>query len=247
MGRHGRRVIGWAMAAAVCVPGTAAASGLRPAAAPVPPTQEIELLDPGVDPTGKPAVVVRPGPGGQQVDIPPAVLVHKFYYTGDRTFQGPMLPGGPMIVAVNHPKTLERVYVPVTLPPGAPRVTYTSHAIRYDYGPQTVSVVFGVCGKPTVKYSQGTVAGERVKEAAGAVVADTRSLIQRTGIPDGVHRAAQGTKAVVVKGADLVNAVGRVALTPIAKLLPSGAEPRPARDPINPPADPDFTFVPRTP
>lgn len=31
-----------------------------PASAPVPPTQEIELLDPGVDPTGKPTAVVRP-------------------------------------------------------------------------------------------------------------------------------------------------------------------------------------------
>ena len=29
----------------------------RPAAAPVPPTQEIEILDPNVDPTGKPTVV----------------------------------------------------------------------------------------------------------------------------------------------------------------------------------------------
>ena len=146
------------------IAGCATASGKRPAA-PVPPTQEIEILDPGVDPTGKPAVVVRPGLGGlQQVDIPPAVLVHRYYYTGNRTFQGPMLPGGPVIVVVNHPKTGERVYVPVTIPPGAPKVSYTGDSIRYEYGSQSVTLIFGLCGKPRVKYSQGTMIGEKLRE-----------------------------------------------------------------------------------
>ena len=98
----------------VLVAGSVRATGPHAATAPVPPTQEIELLDPGVDPTGKPTAIVRPdpnNPGLQQVDVPPAILVHKFYYTGDRTFQGPMLPGGPTIAALNHPKTGERTYV----------------------------------------------------------------------------------------------------------------------------------------
>src|SRR5437016_1193792 len=70
---------------------------------PVPPTLEIEVLDPNVDPRGNPAVVTKPscvrtchGPEGRlTVDIPEVVLVHRYYYTGDRTFQGPFLPGGP--------------------------------------------------------------------------------------------------------------------------------------------------------
>src|SRR3954452_17494758 len=109
------------VAACLLVAGPAAAGGargdFRPASAPVPATQEIEVLDPGVDPTGKPAVLLRAGPAGQVVGIPPAGLVQRFYYTGDRTFQAQMLPGGPTIVAVSHPQTLERVYVPVTMPP----------------------------------------------------------------------------------------------------------------------------------
>jgi len=72
----------------------------RPASAPVPPTQEIELLDPGQSTTGIPAVQTVAGLDGMnKVEIPPTVLVHRYYPSGDRSFQGPMLPGGPMIIA----------------------------------------------------------------------------------------------------------------------------------------------------
>src|SRR5258707_834397 len=65
----------------------------------VPPGLEIEVLDPNVDPRGNPAVVTRPGPmGAILVDIPPTVLVHRYYYTGDRSFQARLLPGGPCVV-----------------------------------------------------------------------------------------------------------------------------------------------------
>src|SRR5205814_3237000 len=111
---------------------------------------EIEVLDPNVDPRGNPAVVTRPtvvmtpaGPDGRvMVDIPPTVLVHRYYYTGDRTFQAQLLPGGPCIVVASHPKTGERLYIPVTFPPGAPRVTYATDSIDYDYGSQAVKVSF---------------------------------------------------------------------------------------------------------
>lgn len=198
---------GWAVLLTAAA-GTALADGrpFRPAAAAVPPTQEIEVLDPGVDPTGKPAVLLRPGPVGQLVDVPPAVLVHRYYYTGDRTFQAQMLPGGPVIVAVNHPQTLERVYVPVTLPPGAPRVTYTPHAIRYDYGPQSVALKFGPCGKPTVSYSQATQLGEAVRDKFAACRDTTRDLYRRTGIADGCRQLHDETLRLLGSAAD---ALGR--------------------------------------
>ena len=232
---HGR---GWMWAAvalaggaAGCVGTTADPAGvttrrpgqaLRPAAAPVPPTQEIEVLDPNVDPTGKPAARVTsfapPAADGypvlpaalpqQQVDVPPAVLVHKFYYTGDRTFQAQILPGGPLVVSVNHPQTLERVYVPVTLPPGAPRVTYTGDAIRYDYGPQSVSLIFGHCGNPRVKYSQSTTASENARERIVATKAETRTFVQRTGIPQGVQRFRDTSRQTFGAVADRINDVG---------------------------------------
>ncbi len=153
---------------------------LRPAAVPVPPSQEIEVLDPAQGATHVPPVVLTGGDGGtQQVDVPPAVLVHRYYPSGDRNFQAQFLPGGPVILSLNHPRTLERTYVMATLPPGAPRVTYAGKSIIYDYGPQSVTVSFGPLGKPTVTYSQGLKAVERAK-AIGAKVSDRVSNLIRS-------------------------------------------------------------------
>lgn len=239
--RHGR---GWAALAAALLAAASGCVGLttdptsagsaktrrpgdafRPASAPVPPGQEIEVLDPNVDPTGKP-VVVRTGyqqpaeapfgPGAppalqppQALDVPPTILVHKFYYTGDRTFQGPMLTGGPMLVSVSHPKTLERVYVPVTLPPGAPRVTYTSDSIRYDYGPQSIALVFGHCGNPRVRYSQSANATETARKKAVEARENTTNWVQRTGIPQGVQRFKESTKSTAGAVADRIHDAGK--------------------------------------
>ena len=137
---------------------------LRPASVPVPPSQEIEILDPKQGATGVPPVVLTGGTDGtQQVDVPPAVLVHRYFPSGDRTFQAQFLPGGPTIVSVNHPRTLERTYVMATMPPGAPRVTYCHKSITYDFGPQSVTISFGPLGRPTVTYSQGLKVVEKAK------------------------------------------------------------------------------------
>lgn len=205
---------------AACVLATVAAgSGQHPPHPTVPPTQEIEVLDPGVDPTGKAKAVIRTCPDGtKQIDIPPTVLVHKFYYTGDRSFQGPLLTGGPVIVTVSHPKTLERLYVPLVLPPGAPRVTYRRESIRYDYGPQSITLTWGLCGNPRVDYTQATGIGERsrgvVAEAAGGVGA----WVQRTGIPNGLRQATAASKNACLATADRVNDVGRMAMVPVVNL-----------------------------
>ncbi|HEY1188110.1 MAG TPA: hypothetical protein VGE74_10660 [Gemmata sp.] len=250
---------------------------LRPAAAPVPPTQEIEILDPNVDPTGKPAVrtagfapadpslpcpVLPAAVPQQQLDVPPAVLVHKFYYTGDRSFQGPMLPGGPLIVSANHPKTLERVYVPITLPPGAPRVTYTDNSIRYDYGPQSVTLVFGACGNPRVRYSQSTNARETTRSKIVETKTETRNFVQRTGIPSGLQRFKDATKSTCGAIADRINDGGKVVVDvvttavdfiPGAQLLKSNPEDRAVREQerlqraVDARPDIDNTFVPRGP
>jgi hypothetical protein len=131
------------------------AQGVARDFAPVPPTLEIEVIDPGVDSAGNPAVLVRDRENGSTVDIPPTVLVHRYYYSGDRSFRGPMLPGGPSIVVANHPRTGERCYVPVQMMPGSPRVIYTGRRIEYDYGDHGIAVHFGWCDEPTVKYRSG--------------------------------------------------------------------------------------------
>jgi hypothetical protein len=122
----------------------------------VPPSFEIEVLDPNADSMGRPAVELRPHKDGQlEVVIPPVVLVHKYYYTGDRSFQAQMLPGGPTIIVVNHPKSGERCYIETNMMPGAPRVTYTGHDITYDFGEHGTTLQFPIFGQPKVKYRSG--------------------------------------------------------------------------------------------
>lgn len=131
----------------------------------VPPTLEIEVLDPNADPLGRPAIeLARDEYGNMIVDIPPVVLVHRYYFTGERSFQAQLLPGGPSIVVANHPKTGQRCYIDVQMPPGAPRVTYTGHSIEYDFGEIGVSVVFGPFGHPSVKYRSGATLHDKVSD-----------------------------------------------------------------------------------
>lgn len=194
--------------------------------APVPPHLEIEILDPNVDPRGNPAVKLqsriactRTGPEERfVVDIPEVVLVHRYYYTGDRTFQGPFLPGGPSIVVLNHPKTAERLYIPVQMLPGAPRVTYRSHSIEYDYGTQRVCIVFGLLGKPTVSHQHGVPFTTRLRQTTDHARDSARRLLDRTDLPRYSDEAYETTKGAVLTGIDGLNRLGKIALAPVAQV-----------------------------
>jgi hypothetical protein len=206
--------------------GTAAAAVATHRPASVPPTLEIEVLDPNADPRGNPAVLTRPGilPGQEQIDIPPVVLVHRYYYTGNRTFQARFLPGGPSIVVVNHPKTAERLYIPVQMLPGAPRVTYTHHSIEYDYGNQGITIHFcWLTGKPKVDYRNHVPVGRKVANGAAKVGKAAKNLVDRTGAPEACKSLARGTKNVVVTTADQIGAFGKMVATPfrqVAEMIP---------------------------
>lgn len=130
----------------------------------VSPVLEIEVIDPGVDARGNPAVVLQDAGVGMVVDIPPCVLVHRYYFTGQRSFRGPNLPGGPSIVVANHPKTGERTYVSAQLLPGSPMVHYTGRSIEYDYGDTGITIVFPRSGDPHVKVRSGRKLSDRVTD-----------------------------------------------------------------------------------
>jgi hypothetical protein len=151
--RNGLVPLVWSVA--VLVAPVVLVAGGHPRPVTVPPAQEIEILDPHVDPGGKPKVITVPTATGLQIDIPPTVLVHHFYYTGDRKFQGPMFPGGPTIVVVTHPFTNQRCYIPVQMPPGAPYVSYRAHYIEYNFGQQAIFVNFTACGGTSVTVRHG--------------------------------------------------------------------------------------------
>jgi hypothetical protein len=197
-----------------------------PRSVPVPPWQEIEILDPNVDPLGRPAVKVSPviGPDGQaHIDIPPTILVHRFYYTGDRSFQGPMLPGGPTVVVVNHPADGERVYLEIQMLPGAPRVFYTRHSIEYNYGVQSIILSFGAHGRPKVTFRQGVSLATKARVATEQAEQATVRLIDRTGAPEAGRKVYKAAKNAVVNAADRAHDVGKAVVTPlvqIARLIP---------------------------
>ncbi len=140
---------------------------------------QLVVLQPDAHERGLPAVQLKSdGNGALEVDIPATVHVHRFYYDGDKEYQGPILQGGPTVVVANHPKTGDRKYVDVTLPAGAPVIAYCKSAITYIYPDRRVSICFSSWNpeKMTVKYHSGqgglrkagqTVAGmhEKTKEA----------------------------------------------------------------------------------
>jgi hypothetical protein len=197
--------------------------------APVPPTMEIEVLDPNVDPRGNPTVLTRTltgirGPmaeGRVIVDIPPTVLVHRYYYTGDRSFQARLLPGGPCIIVASHPKTGERQYIPVQLPPGAPRVTYRADRIQYDYGVQAVTVNFCYlfCNHAKVVYRQGVPLTRTIEKVAVDARDATRRLIDRTDIPVCKDKLVNGAKNVALNTVDTTNTVAKRILDPATQLI----------------------------
>jgi hypothetical protein len=207
---------GWT--AAVCMAGMLVSSLVLAAGRhtfPVPPGDEIQVLDPNAHPLGWPAVELWQDHEGTQVDIPPSVLVHKYYYTGDRSFQAQLLPGGPVIIVVTHPKTGERCYVQTQMLPGAPRVTYTARSIEYDYGSHGMTLHFGLFGQPNVKYRSG----KRLTERVGTLI-HAEQLHDRTQqVGRGVRHVAQtGNNAFKEAAIDAYEVAGVVTL-PVQNLL----------------------------
>ncbi|MEO9595189.1 hypothetical protein [Rhodopirellula bahusiensis] len=103
---------------------------------------DLVIMDPGAHEYGLPAVNLRQLPGGQKIDIPPTVHVHRYFYSGDKVYQAPIIQGGPTVVVASHPRTGARMYIDVVLPAGAPRIAYTQDSITYVYSDRRVEVKF---------------------------------------------------------------------------------------------------------
>jgi hypothetical protein len=171
----------------------------------IPPTLEIQILDPNADPLGNPAIIPKQiAPDLMEINIPPSVLVHRYYYTGNRSFQAPFIPGGPTIVVANHPKTGERVYIQAQMPPGAPRVTYTSRSIDYDFGKHGVTIDF--CALlhhgPKVEYRNHTKVSTKVHNAVNTVRTGTQNFLDRSGISAAHQNVSATTKNIAITAVD---------------------------------------------
>jgi hypothetical protein len=190
--------------------------------APVPPALEIEVLDPNVDPSGNPAVIVRDrGNGRSSIEIPPVVLVHRYFYTGDRSFQGPMLPGGPSILVVHHPRTGEQCYVPVQMLPGAPRVHYSSGKIEYDYGRHGITLSFGLFGQPKVSYRNHRSVHHTAVETVAKAHDHLGNAWENSGLSKAAKGGAQSTKGFFTSTSNGVKDAGKAFFTPAKQLVQS--------------------------
>jgi hypothetical protein len=190
--------------------------------APVPPTLEIAVLDPNADPLGNPAIELYPSQryGGRlEVDIPPVVLVHRYYYTGDRSFQGPMLPGGPSIVVCNHPRNGGRCYIPVQMLPGAPTVHYTSCGIEYDYGRNGIKVAFGLLGRPRITYRNCTPLSRVEQKIAGGVWQGAVCTAKAARLPEAAAAAGRVTTNLGCTTCGLSETAADVVVNPLTQLI----------------------------
>jgi hypothetical protein len=184
------------------------------AAPPIPivrPDLELEILDPGVDPQGNPAVIVSRGGDGEElaIDIPPSIIVHRYYYTGDREFQGPRLPGGPTILVATHPRSGERCYLRAQILPGMPRVVYRKNSILYDYGHHAIRIKFPHFGNPVVEYRSGTSWSTKLKRVllVDQMKNGTSNLLSAT--KNSVSRRATMTRGFVGGMGDQMAALAR--------------------------------------
>ncbi|MCA9060721.1 MAG: hypothetical protein KDA85_19550 [Planctomycetaceae bacterium] len=202
----------------------------------VPPSDELLIIDPKMDPQRRPTPeFVEDEFGNQRIEIPPTVIVHRYYYTGNREFQGPMLPGGPTVIVINSPHSGEQISLNVNLLPGAPRVIYRRNSIRYDYGDRYIDVDFGLADSctPEVHYGQKSELLRSVREEAKSFQATNRAVVQQTGFRSSMSKLKEHTKKSFMSAAGYMNQMGSGVVTQTGQFMdslwvPPGVNPDPA-------------------
>ena len=173
--RVGRACASWLALVACLI--SLPALGREPAA---PGLHDLVVYSPGTHQRDLPAVRFEPSRIGEgfDVEIPPAVHVHRYYYSGDREIQGPIIQGGPTVVVARHPKTGEQMHVEVMLPAGAPRIAYNKSGITYVYPDQRVCLHFSklpLCSaRVVVKHHSGQGIGRSLGQFHESVTARVR-------------------------------------------------------------------------
>ena len=161
---------------------------------------ELVVMDPKTHPRGLPAAILEELDGRLSVEIPPKVHIHRYYYSGDKEIQGPILIGGPVVVVANHPRTGCRMYVDVVLPDGAPKIAYNVHGITYVYPHRRVSIHFKRFPFDTttavVSYHSGRGVTRRLGEAGELIADKTRQGLRQSEL-------VQSAKESVVNTGDL--------------------------------------------
>ncbi len=178
------------------------AAGREPKA---PGLHDLVVYEPGIHERGLPAVRFETAADGAglEVEIPPAVHVHRYYYSGDKEIQGPIIQGGPTVVVARHPKTGEQMYVDVVLPAGTPAIAYNKHSIAYVYPERRVSIHFSKFPFSTdrviVRYHCGQGVGRTVRDVRERVTERARQYASESPLVQSV-RETTGDAAELVRG-----------------------------------------------
>lgn len=203
---------------------------------------DVVVYDAGAHEAGLPGVDLREIPGGQEVDIPPSVHVHRYYYSGDKEIQGPIVAGGPVIVVAKHPKTGKQMYVDVTLPAGAPRIAYHRRGITYVYDHQRVSISFQHWPLDpevaAVKYHKGRGVGRVAYDVRQHTKQRLQQSLRESSLAKSVKTVAKGSCDVAAGGTEAVETFASggidffksaIGVIPGVAQLKSMAEQRPER------------------
>jgi hypothetical protein len=158
---------------------------------------DLVILDPHMDPNGLPAVHIN---NNRQVEIPPAVHVHRYYYSGDKEYQAPIITGGPTIVVARHPLTSDQLNIDVMLPAGAPLISYTAKSITYVYPHQRVVISFCrlLSCKVKVIYVKGHGLGRTVHEDVVSVSDHINDRLHSSSLASAVKQCWTSTHKTVV-------------------------------------------------
>lgn len=193
-------------------------TGVSPAISPV---DEIQLILPATSREFRPEAVVT----GQKVEIPPAILVHKSYYSGDRDFRAQAFPGGPTLVVVQNPENGRQECLELQMPAGSPRVFYRRHWIDYHFGTQIVRIQF--CHPlhpkrqqpPQVKYLKAT--SDLRQPALDCADTPAGQWFEKTGLPSLAKGSGDTAKALADSAAGGIRTVSETALKPMRQLRDS--------------------------
>lgn len=176
---------------------------------------ELVIYDPGKHDRGLPAIEFVDSPQGTQIDIQPTTHVHRFYYNGDKEYQGPLMTGGPTIVVANHPRTGRRLYIDVNLPSGAPLIVYDEDNITYVFQERRVVLSFSSkCDeKVTVTYLSGRGFFRHSKEKEKASAERKRQTNLRNGFSHAVEDAGASAGKTLVGTYGIARAAAGATIT----------------------------------
>ena len=177
----------------------------------VSPSDELIVIDPNQDSRNRPTPSFVPDANGNnRIEIPPTVIVHRYYYSGDREFQGPMLPGGPTVLVANHPSTGEQVSVTAQMMPGAPRIRYCKSCIIYNYADRCMKLDFGIGGicEPHMVYQRHDPVTLCVKQKAAEIRETTHGFVVATGLPQATAEIHKRSQNAILATGQRINTTG---------------------------------------